>query len=471
MECLNKLLKKVKSGLIIALMLMMCTTMSSFAADPTQGALPSPAGETTLPHIDMKVKQVKVGDATQVLVECWASKINNLSEIDITFTYNKTILQPSYINGENANQILEGIDTIKWETRPDAIDPSTHLSLEQEQDYMNRNKNLLSNSFEFKNGYEDYLDIFVFQYLATDEDNEALQFVTKNKTADDISDITDEVLIGTFSFRKVSDAEIGEETGTFSTKYIAITSDNNEDGWDIRDVTGKKGDTNCEELVNFIYEKYGSISGTITTSIKDENGNELNKQWKNPTATIKLYKKDDVEISKWSETGTNYINCKMDKSGVKLESKLPEPCKEPTIMQTTDNGEFKIEEVEFGEYVILIDKDYYADVIITNLVVSSENKDIDLVEKLKDVDMDIINDGVINLIPGDIDNDGKMSPNTDPILYKNDAQRKKESEINLDETITRPNTKNGNTDAIIFKTAANQYKTRNKQTIKRVINL
>lgn len=470
MECLNKLLKKVKSGVIIALMLMMCITTPSFATDPVIEEGPPESTEeetvgTDLPHMDMKVKVgSKVGGANQVLVECWASKINNLETIDIIFTYDKTILQPSYISGENQNDILAGIDTIKWETRRDAIDPSTKLSTDEEIDFMNRNTDLLSKSFEFKNGYGNDLEIFIFQYLATEGNNEAVQFVTEKTTDAEIT-TEEEVLLGTFSFRKIGDASLEE---TFSTRYIGITSDNNEEGFEIRDITGKYGDTNCEDLVVFVYEKYGSISGKISASIKSESGRELNKNFDKPIVTVKIYKKEDVKDIDWTITGNNYVNLRINSTGERIESKLPNSYKEFTT-EAINCGEFSITEVEFGEYVLLIDKDYYADVIITNLVINSENKDIDLVERLKGLNIDIIKEGVVNLIPGDIDNDGKLTTIADPKLFKVDSQKKRDSEVDLDDSVSR-NIKNAGTDATIFKKATQDYK-RSKQTIKRVIEL
>lgn len=492
MECLNKLLRKVKSGLIITLVLMMCiTTQPSFAAEPAVGEEPttSTEGETNLPHIDMKVKQVKVKneasqeESSQVLVECWASKMSNLEQLDITFTYNNMVLEPSYINGDNKNEILSELSDIKYANRPEVLDPSTGNNIDKQTAFNTKSKNILSNSFEIT---KSDLEVFAFQYCAPEGNTEALEFAINTQLADGVAIEAEEVLIGTFSFRKIGEA--ADLDGVFGTNYIAITPSDDA----IRD---KGNGENCEELITFVYEKYGSISGKITASMKDEYGNELNKNWNKPTVTLKLYEEGTVDISEWYKIGAEYINCKMDKFGEKLESRLPSTSDNnpPYVIESDDEGNFKIENVYFGTYDLLIDKDYYADVIITNIKIDSNHKDIDLVKILnkkeeisKDGTVKLLpgdlteeenakkettKDGYINLIPGDIDNDGKMNPNTDPILFKKDAQKKKNSEINLDEIITRPNTKNANSDAIIFKAAATQYKSRNKQVIKRVIKL
>lgn len=397
MECLNKVLKKVKSGLIMTLIFMMCiTTVPSFATDPVieEGPPGSTEGETTetnLPHIDMKVKVgSKVGGANQVLVECWASKINNLAEIDIAFTYDNTILEPSYINGDNKNEILDGLLNveeevdgekvitergIKYENRPEVLNPSTGLNIDEQTAFNNKSKQVLSNSFEFKSGYENYLDIFVFQYLAPNGNNEALKFVIRNETINDIPNITDEVLIGTFSFRKISDASL---EGTFATKYIGITSDNNDEGWDIRDITGGPNndiEKNCEDLVEFVYEKFGSISGTIVT--KDIDSCNI--------ATIKIYKKNEVESIKWDSVESEYDE---------QRSKLKELEKIEYTTTVDDNGKFLIE-VPFDKYVVLIDKYMYVDYIITDIDVSNAET-INLDEKI----------GNIELIVGDYDKNG-----------------------------------------------------------------
>ncbi len=438
MECLNKLLKKFKSGVIIALMLMMCTTtMPSFATEPTTEEPPASTGEetevTNLPHIDMKVKQVKVGDTNQVLVECWASKLNNLEGIDIVFTYDKTVLQPSYINGDSTNEILEGIDTIKWETRPDVIDPSTHLSIEEEEDFRRRNLNLLSKSFEFKNGYENDLEIFAFQYLATNENNEAVKFVTQKKTNTEIT-TEEEVLLGAFSFRKISDASF---EGTFSTKYIGITSDNNEDGFEIRDT--EYGE-NCEELVEFIYEKYGSITGTIKTILpKTETTMYATKN----IATIKIYKRESVATVDWSLTTTAYLS---------VRNNLPDPEYQYSTTEE-DNGKFLIDKINFGEYVILVDKNLYADYIITDVILSSENKDINLDEIIGDIE----------IIAGDIDKNGKITAaDRNKIVTAYDQKPKDDSYDLTDDGLLRAIDKSG------FLNIYNPY--RNK-VVKKVVSI
>ena len=387
MECLNKLLRKVKGGVIIALMLMMCmATVPTFATEvpDTSGeeTQPSTTETTNLPHIDMKVKQVKVGDSSQVLVECWASKISDLEILDIAFTYNNTVLEPSNISGDNKNEILDGlfnkevdgkeVKGIKYENRPEVLNPSTGLNIDEQIAFNTKSKEILSNSFEVADAYKSDLDIFVFQYLAPNGNNEALKFVI-NKLTDTVISAGDEgVLIGTFSFRKIGDADLD---GVFGTTYIGITPGSGDNEDEIRDIENGE---NCEDIVIFEYEKYGSIRGTIKSSIINQKENKVLLSSNIQTLTIKIFDLNDeaVKAINWKETGVAYKNTKLTNSGEEKEIGLPEPYQKHEI-QLTNDGTFEIPEILFGEYVVLIDKDYYGDFIITNVKINSGNKDID----------------------------------------------------------------------------------------------
>lgn len=411
MKCLNKLLMKVKSGVIIVLMLMMCMAQTpAFATevpDTSGGEEQPPVTETAnLPHIDMKVKQVKVGDVSQVLVECYASRISDLEILDIAFTYNNTVLEPSYISGDNKNEILSELSNIKYENRPEILDPSTGLNIDKQTAFNKKSKEVLLNSFEFADTYKTDLDVFVYQYLAPNGSNEALKFVI-NKLTDTVISAGDEsVLIGTFSFRKISDADLD---GVFGTNYIGITPGSGENEDEIRDIENGE---NCEDIVVFEYEKYGSISGMIETGYL--NGEKFEQIGKN-IATIKLYNASDVTEFNWTEVGnvykTNRLRLQPIITGDYEVCYRPDNSKTPeikpvleTTMTETDLGKFKLDKVLFGEYVVIIDKLNYADYIIQNIIIDGTNKDIDL--------------GNIQLEAGDLNKDGIIDKTDRTIFLK-----------------------------------------------------
>lgn len=462
MKCLNKLLMKVKSGVIIVLMLMMCMAQTpAFATeipDTSGGEEQPPVTETAnLPHIDMKVKQVKVGDASQVLVECYASRISDLEILDIAFTYNNTVLEPSYINGDNKNEILDELSNIKYENRPEILDPSTGLNIDEQIAFNKKSKEVLSNSFEFADTYKTDLDIFVYQYLAPNGSNEAIKFVI-NKLTDTVISAGDEsVLIGTFSFRKISDADLD---GVFGTNYIGITPGSGENEDEIRDIENGE---NCEDIVIFEYEKYGSISGTIKASIINPKENNVLLSSNIKTLTVKIFDLNDETVKNidWTVTGINYKNTKLTNSGEEKEIGLPEPYQTHAI-QLADDGTFVIPEILFGEYVVLIDKDYYGDFIITNVKINSGNKDIDF-SKYEGLEE-------INIIPGDINNDGIMNQYDSNIYAKDKKGGKANQKINLDDASDRTGI-NGSKDSNWFTTSYNTYRARGQNTVKKIYNL
>lgn len=421
MKSKNMLSKRIKYGLIVLLIMLTTIKVPVFAVED------EPTQSENSAYIEMKVKTAKVGDTKQVLVECWASNLTKLEGIDVAFSYDKEILQPSNING---NKILDNLNDIK--TWPISANPTTGLSDDEIDAFNEKNLSVLSNSFAFDSKYQDKLDLDVFRYLNTDD--ETLQFVMSKKVDTETIDISEEELIGTFSFVQADTAKV--EDGAFTRiKTMVICNDGDDDVVIVPDT------------LEFTYQKYGSISGVI--DIKMENGTKYF-----PTkniATIKVYKKQDVESINWLSTGKNYIS---------MKENLPDPIAEHTTTEK-ENGTFIIDNIEFDEYVVLIDKEYFADFIITNVIVSAENKDIRLsdTEELKS----------INLIPGDLNKDGKIN-GTDTTAYKKDLNGS-EKLVDFDDASTK-GVKNTGTDTRIFNKYLNLYgKVAKTQTIKKVYNL
>lgn len=372
MECRNMKLIKIKYGLIVLALMALCIVNPLFATKVEA------SGGGSLPYIEMKVKTVKVGSSTQVLVECWASNLTSFEGAEIVFTYDKTVLQPSYISGSNINEELADLESIKYENRPEVVTPSTAESIATQTAFDNASKNLLSNSFAFDSAYTSTLGIDIFRYLATNGNNEAIQFVMSKK--DYLSDVstTAPVLIGKFSFKQAEGTAIG--AGLFSTKRIKVICDDNPSASDLTSYIREEANgEDCTEIVEFTYTKYGSISGTINIDIK---------KTKN-IATIKVYEKSTVETINWNVVGNNYKT---------IKATLPQPLLEYTTTET-DGGSFKIEKVPLGEYVVLVDKANFLDYIITNVVLDSSNYDIDLNSTIGD----------IKLLPGDVNGDGRIT--------------------------------------------------------------
>lgn len=448
------LLKRFKYVLIVVVLILTYATMNTYATDTT-GTIEGDSGDTAsnLPYIEMKVRPVKVGTTNQITVECWGSKFNKLEGMEMVFSYDSNKLTPSQVND---NVIMIDLDSIKYDKRPDDIYGD---STEDIAKFDIKSTTILSKSFEVSNEYKDLLSVSKFKYLAPVDNIETMQIlIGKTKSLPELN-ADEPTLLGTFSFKQTDNTTIdGTE---FNTSRIKIYCNDYEDTYTREQEKGE----DCTEIIEFTYERYGSISGKISASIKSDKEKELNKNYNNPIATIKIYKKEAVEEKKidWSATGTTYAN-------YRTNNQLPESCLEPITIVADDEGNFKIENIEFGTYDLLIDKDYYADVIITNIVINSDNKDINLVDILKNKQEDIINDGVINLIPGDIDKDGKLNAIKDPKLFKNDSQKKLDSEIDLDDFKAAGKIKNFTTDATMFKRATQIYKGI-KGTIKRVIEL
>lgn len=456
MKCRNMLFKKIKYGIVILLIMLMTIKVPVLATEgivegePTQD--PEVPAESSA-YIEMKVKTQKVGSANQVLVECWATELTNLEGIDIVFTYKNGVLEPSNIDGNvdleanNENGELINLASIKYDKNPDRDYPTTGTLTEAGEKFLDDSKKVLQNSFKFADNYKDILDIDRFAYREPGTDNEMLQFVLTKKDLNSIIDIQGKELIGTFSFRQTEGTTV--EAGVFDTKVITVICQDASDpsGISIDSRDALENNEDCTEIVEFTYEQHGSISGKI--DIKIENGSKYF-----PTkniVTIKVYNKQDVEGIDWLLTGKNYMN---------MRSTLPDPVAQHTTTEQ-ENGSFSIDSVTFGEYVVLIDKEYFADFIITNVVVSAENKDVNLsdTEELSS----------INLMPGDVNKDGKIN-GSDTTAYNKDLNNGKL--INLDDAIDSKGNMNTGTDTRIFKKILNLYgKLSKTQTIKKVYNL
>lgn len=448
------LLKRIKYVFIVIVLILTYATINTYATDTT-GTIEGDSGGTTsnLPHIEMKVRPVKVGTTNQITVECWGSNFTNLEGMEMVFSYDSTKLTPSNVNN---NEILTELDSIKYDKRPQEVEGETSQEVE---DFDIKSTRILSESFVASDECKELLSVNKFKYLAPVNNIETMQILIGKIKGSPALNADEQTLLGTFSFKQTDNTTIDETE--FNTLRIKIYCNDYQDTYTREQEKGE----DCTEIIQFTYERYGSISGKISASIKSDKEKELNKNYNNPIATIKIYKKEAVEEKKidWSATGTTYAN-------YRTNNQLPESCLEPITIVADDEGSFKIDNIEFGTYDLLIDKDYYADVIITNIVINSDNKDINLVDILKNKQEDIINDGVINLIPGDIDKDGKLNAIKDPKLFKNDSQKKLDSEIDLDDFKAAGKIKNFTTDATMFKRATQIYKGI-KGTIKRVIEL
>lgn len=399
MECRNMKLIKIKYGLLVLVLMALCIINPLFTTKVKA------SGGGSLPYIEMKVKTVKVGSSTQVLVECWASNLTSFEGAEIVFTYDKTVLQPSYISGNNINEELADIESIKYENRPEVVTPSTAESIAAQTAFDNASKNLLSNSFAFDSAYASTLGIDIFRYLATNGNSEAIQFVMSKK--DYLSDVsaTAPVLVGTFSFKQTEGTSI--EAGLFNTKRIKVICDDNPSASDVTSYIREEANgEDCTDIIEFTYTKYGSISGTISIDMK---------KTKN-IATIKIYEKSTVETINWDAVGNKYKNAKAN---------LPQPTLEYTTTEA-DAGSFKIEKVPLGEYVILVDKANFLDYIITNVVLDSSNYDIDLNIEIGD----------IKLVPGDVNDDGRITLSDKTTFDSGYKVKDKKYDLNDDEKLS-----------------------------------
>lgn len=459
----NALLLKLTRKLFIAvLLIIICTTSGVYATDitPDDGNTTEPTVTTTLPYIEMKVKAVKVGESNQILVEMWGSNFTNLEAIEFVFTYNNAKLTPSNVSN---NEIVNDLDLYKYEKRPtQAGDKPTALELLEQAEFDQNSTETLSKAFNFETEYASSLDIDLFRYLAPDGNNEAMQFIMSKKDENSNISAIDPVLLGKFSFRQTEGTTLDETE--LATSRIKVSCDDGvtpgEESYYVRDVANGE---NCTEIVEFTYEKYGSISGMIEASIEKDKGKYLSKN----ICSIKLYKAEEVKDLDWTLTGPkNYIP---------LRDNLPEPYMtydvvEDNKVEGKDYSEFKIENIEYGDYVILIDKPYYVDFIITNVKLESSNKDLDF-SKLLDETKEETKDGIIHLIPGDVNKDGLIN-STDSIAYKKDMNNPDKTiakQIDFDDKSNSKGEKNTSTDSLILKRAINKY-TKDK-TVKKIVSL
>lgn len=460
----NALLLKLTRKLFIAvLLIIICTTSGVYATDitPDDGNTTEPTVTTTLPYIEMKVKAVKVGESNQILVEMWGSNFTNLEAIEFVFTYNNAKLTPSNVSN---NEIVNDLDLYKYEKRPtQAGDKPTALELLEQAEFDQNSTETLSKAFNFETEYASSLDIDLFRYLAPDGNNEAMQFIMSKKDENSNISAIDPVLLGKFSFRQTEGTTLDETE--LATSRIKVSCDDGvtpgEESYYVRDVENGE---NCEEIVEFTYEKYGSISGKIKASIINPKDNEVKLNATIKTLTIKIFDMKDESVKDmkmWKTTGATYKNTKLSNTGEEKEIGLPQPYQEHQIQLEAD-GTFTIPSIEFGEYVILIDKDYYGDFIITNVKINSENKDIDF-SKYEELEE-------INIIPGDINNDGLMNSYDSNIYTKDKKGGKANQKINLDDASDRTGI-NGTKDSNWFTASYNTYRTRGQNIVKKIYNL
>lgn len=395
MKSHNIALKRLKIVTEILILMFVCLCTTSYATDINLG---SEENTENLPYIEMKVKSKSVDGTTQVLVEAWGSKFTNLEGLEIVFTYDNTKLTPSNIAD---NSEITNLESIKYEKTPTQ-------STAQDAFYK-ASKDVLSNSFAFKNEYADKLGIDLFRYLAPYEKNEAMQFVISRKDYENEISATDPVLLGTFSFKQTKNTTLDETE--FTTKRIKIYCD---DGLTENDYSWyEKEDANgddCTEIVEFIYAKYGSISGTIETGYYNQT--QYVNIGKN-IANVKIYNASDVSSIDWTLVGNQYKNNRINIQPI-ITSSYKTYCRpdvsqtptiEPVFNITTaeeDLGKFEITTIPYGEYVVVVDKLDYGDYIITNVVVDSTYSDIDL--------------GNIQLEVGDFNKDGKID-RTDRTIF------------------------------------------------------
>lgn len=445
----NALLLKLTRKLFIAvLLIIICTTSGVYATDiaPDDGNTTEPTVTTTLPYIEMKVKAVKVGESNQILVEMWGSNFTNLEAIEFVFTYNNAKLTPSNVN---SNEIVNNLDLYKYEKRPtQAGDKPTALELLEQAEFDQNSTETLSKAFNFETEYASSLDIDLFRYLAPSENIEAMQFIMSKKDETTNISATDPVLLGKFSFRQTEGTTLDETE--LATSRIKVSCDDGvtsgEESYYVRDVANGE---NCTEIVEFTYEKYGSISGIIETSISTIDGKKTYSS-KNIT-NIELYESSKV-------ADINFADKNYRKS-------LPEPDREYRTTEE-ENGVFKIENIDFGNYVVIIDKDNYADWIITNVDINSSNKDIDFSNIIKigiEIQGIIKKEGTISLIPGDIDKNGLIDSN-DTLLYNKDYKTVKK--IDFNDATSRRGDINDSNDVLAYNAAYSQYKSFGKKTVK-----
>lgn len=454
----QSVISKLKQMLIVFLLVFVCTVTVSYATETEPGNEndQDSAEETNLPYMEMIVKSTKLESSKQITVDWWAYNVTKMQAFDLKFAYNSSYLQPSYISGENKNEVLENISAIKYDKRVDIVN---------EEKFDLASKNELLNSFSFDEQYKDILKVQIFRYDNSEyreingkqTEFEKLQFfVSLNYEAlfqgeelnGEVTTINPDepIKIGTFSFRVSDDNPIIEE-GTFFATRINITCDDQEDGFTTYTRDAEEDTEDCSEMIGFVYEKYGSISGTIKNVRMGREKNTLPYEYiniDNSSATIYVYNSEDVEDIDWEATGImNYKKMR----GEKIQPFLSTTCSEGSLniayipnqnlteeekesliplavpaytIKSEDMGNFKIENILFGSYVILIDAPLYADYIITDITISEANRDINF---------NNTSIGTIQLEAGDINKDGcidKTDRSAFQILYRASQKNKED---------------------------------------------
>lgn len=449
----NILLSKMKKTLLIICVILISTITQVYATETTEN---ENGTESSEPYIEMKVTSRKKGENNQILVEMYGSKFKDLQAIETVFTYDSTKLTPSNIE---TNEPLD-LTTIKYDQRPAYYEkPITDAEQNEVDNFNKESLNILSNSYTTNTNYSEQLGVSKFLFLAPNENTEALQFLLKNKKSTPNITSEEKVLLGTFSFTQTAGTKI--EENEFSVRRIKISclDLNSEDGIAQYErskiVEDNIPSDKCEELMEFKYEQYGSIKGTIDASITTAGG-EKRYGSKNIT-NIEIY--ETSSLAEINFTDKNYWKS------------LPEPYRE---YKTTidENGVFKIENIDFGNYVIIFNKDNYADFIITNVDINSDNKDIDFSNIIKigiEKQGIIKEDGIISLIPGDINRDGIINSN-DTLAYNADYKTKKEIDFN---DASQRGKKNDSNDTLAYNAVFKQYKSVGKKivNVKTIIDL
>lgn len=325
--------------------------------------------------IDIVVKSTKNNGTSQVLVEFWAKKISNFEIMDIILKTDTTKLMPTKIED---NTELSDFDKIQYEGDP--TDEKRQIS-----------KEVLSNTFEFG---QEGLAINTFEYRGQDLIQLTLRATDYSNL---ISATENKVLLGKMSFKL--DGEI--EQNEFSVSRISLICNDNEDGFSRNSIDGEI----CSELARIEYLLKGSISGQVEANTYSSR--TLSKN----IATIKVFTKESVKDINWEATGNAYKE---------IRDNLPEPVAEYTTT-AEDNGSFKVEELEYGEYVILVDKNNYTDCIITDIQVNS-NEDTNLTEKIGKI--------VVHL--GDVNKDGRVAIQDKTLFDPMFKDRLSEADINDD---------------------------------------
>lgn len=426
----NILLSKMKKTLLIICVILISTITQVYATETTEN---ENGTESSEPYIEMKVTSRKKGENNQILVEMYGSKFKDLQAIETVFTYDSTKLTPSNIE---TNEPLD-LTTIKYDQRPAYYEkPITDAEQNEVDNFNKESLNILSNSYTTNTNYSEQLGVSAFLFLAPNENTEALQFLLKNKKSTPNITSEEKVLLGTFSFTQTAGTKI--EENEFSVRRIKISclDLNSEDGIAQYErskiVEDKIPSDKCEELMEFIYEQYGSISGTIETVYYFAAKDTYETMDIKKIATISLYNLEDEEVAKinWNSTGTEYYTYRQQiKPNIEggISNNLARPANPDTAKikpvmsittQENDKGIFKLENIPFGKYVLLIDKLDFSDYIVTNITIDATNKDIDI--------------GTAQIEAGDFNKTGTIDLNDPTIFAKLYAKRNELQNENID---------------------------------------